>query len=72
MLRQALSSVGKRGLQGLRQFAAVPAVAPEVSDVLVPEPAPWTNSRGCAARRERHALRKLSSAGQNSFRKCKD
>ncbi|BDA45777.1 Sorbitol dehydrogenase [Coccomyxa sp. Obi] len=44
MLRQALSSVGKRGLQGLRQFAAVPAVAPEVSDVLVPEPAPWTNS----------------------------
>ena len=44
MLRQALSSVGKRGLQGFRHFAAVPAVVSEVSDVLVPEPAPWTNS----------------------------
>lgn len=41
MLRHALSSVGKRALQGVRQFAAAPAVAPEV---LVPEPAAWTNS----------------------------
>jgi hypothetical protein len=41
MLRQTLSSVGKRALQGVRQFAAAPAVAP---DVLVPEPAAWTNS----------------------------
>ncbi len=44
MLRQALTSVGKRGLLGLRQFAAAPAIIPEISDVLVPEPAPWTNS----------------------------
>lgn len=41
MLRQTLSSVAKRTLQGVRQLSAVPAVVP---DVLVPEPVPWTNS----------------------------
>lgn len=41
MLRQRLSSLGQRALLGARQFAAVPAVVP---DLLVPEAAPWTNS----------------------------
>ena len=41
MLRQRLSSLGQRALLGARQFAAVPAV---ISDLPVPEAAPWTNS----------------------------
>ncbi len=41
MLRQRLSSLGQRALLGVRQFAAVPAVIP---DLPVPEAAPWANS----------------------------
>ncbi len=41
MLRQRLSSLGQRALLGARQFAAVPAVIP---DLPVPEAAPWANS----------------------------
>ena len=41
MLRQRLSSLGRRALLGARQFAAVPAVIP---DPPVPEAAPWSNS----------------------------
>jgi hypothetical protein len=40
MLRQRLSSLGQRALLGARQFAAVPAIAP---DTPVPDAA-WTNS----------------------------
>ena len=40
MLRQAVSSLGRRALQGARQYAAVPAL----SEAGVPEPRLWNNS----------------------------